>query len=77
MTGIAPGLARAFGACYAENMKDRETLFDKTDSRAEDEADARAEADVQAGRLVSHGAVRRWLQSWAGGKPQPRPHVGD
>jgi predicted transcriptional regulator len=58
-------------------MRDKETLFDRSDAAAEEQADARAEADVRAGRLISHGAVKRWLQSWGSGKPLPRPRAGD
>jgi len=53
------------------------TLFDSVDPELEAEADRRAEADVRAGRLIDHGAVRRWLQSWSAGRPSPRPKVGD
>jgi predicted transcriptional regulator len=52
-------------------------LFDREDAGAEAAADARAEADVRAGRLVGHGAVRRWLASWGKAKPLPRPRAGD
>jgi hypothetical protein len=41
------------------------------------EAEARAEADVRAGRLISHEAVRRWLSSWGSAKRLPRPRPGD
>ena len=58
-------------------MKDKETLFDQTDAAVDEQADARAEEDVRAGRLISHAAVKRWLQSWGSGKPLPRPRSGD
>jgi len=41
---------------------------------AEANVEARAEADVRAGRLISHDAVRRWLSSWGSDKRLPRPH---
>lgn len=44
---------------------------------AEARAEARAEADVRYGRLISHGAVRRWLQSWGSADRLPRPRAGD
>ena len=53
------------------------SLFDPEDHAAEAAAEARAEADVAAGRLISHGAVGRWLQSCGRGKPAPRPRPGD
>lgn len=43
----------------------------------ESEADRRAEADVRAGRLISHEAVRRWVSSWGNARRLPRPKVGD
>lgn len=58
-------------------MTDRPTLFDKPDPQREAEADARAEADVREGRLVSHEAVRKWLSSWGTERGLPRPRVGD
>ena len=53
------------------------SLFDETDDAAETAADARAEADVGAGRLIGHDAVRRWIASWGSDKPLPRPTAGD
>jgi predicted transcriptional regulator len=52
-------------------------LFDTPDTEAEARSDARAEADVKAGRLISHEAVKSWLRSWGSAKPLPRPRVGD
>jgi hypothetical protein len=40
-----------------------EVPFDTPESAAEADADARADADVRDGRLISHDAVRRWLSS--------------
>ena len=56
-------------------MTRENSLFDSTDPR--EEADARAEADVAAGRLIGHDAVKRWIASWGTAKPLRRPHVGD
>jgi predicted transcriptional regulator len=58
-------------------VKSKPTLFDQVDPRLESEADARAEADVREGRLISHAAVRRWLASWGSSKPLPRPKIGE
>lgn len=58
-------------------MNIERNLFDREDAGAEAEADGRAEADVKAGRLIEHGAVRRWLASWGKAKPLPRPRAGD
>jgi predicted transcriptional regulator len=56
-------------------MKSEKRLFDSPEAEAKSEA--RAEADVKAGRLISHEAVRRWLSSWGSAKRLPRPRVGD
>jgi predicted transcriptional regulator len=58
-------------------MKTDRALFDTTDDEAEQRANARAEASVRAGRLISHDAVKRWLGSWGSAKRLPRPRVGD
>jgi len=58
-------------------MTREKSLFDTNDPVAEAAADARAEADVAAGRLISHAAVKRWIESWGSAKPLPRPRVGD
>lgn len=52
-------------------MEAERHIFEQRDEQAE--ADARAEADVQAGRVISHDAVRRWLSLL----DPPRPRVGD
>ena len=56
-------------------MKIDPTLCDALDDEAA--ADARAEADVAAGRVVSHEAVSRWIKSWADGSPTAAPKSGD
>ena len=58
-------------------MRPGRSLFDTADVEAEQRADARAEASVRAGRIISHNAVKRWLASWGSAKRLPRPRVGD
>ncbi|MGQ0558718.1 MAG: hypothetical protein ACT4OE_03915 [Sphingosinicella sp.] len=58
-------------------MDIEKSVFDSPDAEAEAQADARAETDIAAGRVVSDGAVRKWLRSWGRGKPIPRPQAGD
>ena len=58
-------------------MNVEKSAFEPADPEAESLADERADADYRAGRLISHGAVRRWLASWGSGKPLPRPRVGN
>ncbi len=53
------------------------SIFDEADDAEEAAADARAEADVAAGRVVSHEAVSRWLKSWGTAERRPRPKCGE
>ena len=50
-------------------METKKTLFESSDPAVEYAADLRAEADVAAGRLVSHETVKRWVASWTGSGP--------
>ena len=47
------------------------------DDEIEEKALEEAEADVAAGRVISHEAIKRWLLSW--GKPDelPPPKCGE
>ena len=47
------------------------TVFDDID------VDAEAEADLAAGRVVSHEAVKAWLLSWGTPSELPPPALGD
>lgn len=60
-------------------MKPDKTIIEELgdDPAAEASADARAEADVRAGRLISHGAMTSWLKTWGTGKRAPTPTTGD
>jgi len=69
--GFAPSARNAM----LRPMKSEKSLFDSPEAEAKSEA--RAEADVKAGRVISHEAVRRWLSSWGSAKRLPRPRVGD
>ncbi|HEY0303003.1 MAG TPA: CopG family transcriptional regulator [Rhizomicrobium sp.] len=53
------------------------SVFEPADDAAEEKALAAAEAEVDAGRFISHKAMRRWLLSW--GKPNelPPPKCGE
>lgn len=58
-------------------MQREPNLFDTSDPEAEAVADARADADVVKGHVISHEAVRRWLLSLGTDTPLPRPSIGD
>lgn len=68
-------LGLVFDIGYIAAMTVEKSLFDSPEAEARSEA--RAEADVQAGRLISHGAVKRWLSSWGKDKRLPRPRPGE
>lgn len=57
--------------------KSEPALFDEVDEAQEAEADARAEADVQAGRVISNEAMKAWLLSWGTPDEKPPPADGD
>lgn len=73
---VGPFATSRTGATVSVMARER-ALLDDTDPAAEAKADARAEADVRDGRLISHEAVKRWLQSIGTDRPLPRPRVGD
>ena len=72
---VAFGWRQSGVCCFS--MTREKALFETSDPAAEAEADARADADVRNGRLIGHGAVRRWLSSWGTSEALPRPRVGD
>ncbi len=53
------------------------SLFDELDNDAEAAADARADAGIAAGRVISHEAVKRWLLSWGMSNESPAPKCGE
>jgi predicted transcriptional regulator len=58
-------------------MKHEPPIFEDIDEAAEASADARAEEDIRAGRVISHEAVSQWLDSWGSAQPLPRPKCGE
>ena len=58
-------------------MKQEPGIFENPDPQAEAAADARAIADIEAGRVISHKAMREWLLGWGSGKRLPMPNIGD
>ncbi len=62
---------------HHHGMEEREpSLFESIDAAAEARALRQAEADVAAGRVISHEAVKRWLRSWGAPDELPRPTCG-
>jgi predicted transcriptional regulator len=55
--------------------KPEPAIFDEIDEQAEAAADARAEADIAAGRTIDHEAMKEWLLSWGTPNELPIPAV--
>ncbi len=53
------------------------SIFDPADDAEEARAMAEAEADIAAGRVISHEAVSRWLRSWGTPNELPPPKCGE
>ena len=62
------------GNDYGGCMKPEPGIFEQADPEAEAAADARARADIAAGRSASNEEVIAWLRTWgkADRKPFPR-----
>lgn len=54
-------------------MKAEGNIFEQVDPDAQAVADARAEADVKAGRVVDHAKVAAWLARWGTPDEAPAP----
>ena len=50
------------------------SLFDEVDEAADREAEARADADVAAGRVVPNARVIDWLKTWGTHDRAPTPY---
>jgi predicted transcriptional regulator len=49
------------------------STFDEVDEAAEAAADAEALADIEAGRVIAHEDVGRWLDAWGAADETPAP----
>ena len=54
-------------------MKAEGNIFERVDPDAQAAAEARAEADVTAGRVVDHAKVKAWLARWGTPDEAPAP----
>jgi predicted transcriptional regulator len=55
-------------------MDEAKSIFDEVDEAEEARAIQEAEAEIDAGKGVPHGKVRRWLRKLAKGKFAPPPY---
>jgi len=53
------------------------SVFEPADDVAEEKALAEAEAEIAAGKFISHEAMRRWLLSWGTANELPPPKCGE
>ncbi len=64
-----------------KEMSEEPGVFDfeeiSTDDAELDAATLRGLADIEAGRVVSHEAVLRWVKSWGAADELPPPKCGD
>ncbi|WP_294058489.1 antitoxin [Sphingomonas sp.] len=54
-------------------MKPERSIFDDVDPATEEAALREAEADIAAGREVSHEEVVKWLRTWGTDESGPPP----
>lgn len=52
-------------------------LFDEIGEDEEERLIAEADADIAAGRVISHEAVMRWIKSWGTPGELPPPQCGE
>ena len=60
----------------SNEMGEEPALFD-FEEETDEAVLQRAEADIAAGRFISHEAIVRWLASWGTDNPLPPPKCGD
>lgn len=52
-------------------------FFDEVDEEENERRIAEADADIAAGRVISHEAMLRWIKSWGTPDELPPPQCGD
>ncbi|WP_396593728.1 CopG family transcriptional regulator [Brevundimonas sp. R86498] len=65
------------GKPAVEPEDDEPGIFDIPDEAADEASTLRGLADFEAGRVISHEAVSRWLLSLGSDNPLPRPKCGE
>jgi predicted transcriptional regulator len=58
-------------------MLTREPSREEIEAAADAAADEEAMSDYEAGRFISHEAMRAWILSWGTPDELPRPEIGD
>jgi predicted transcriptional regulator len=57
--------------------EDEPGIFDIPDDAADEASTLRGLADFEAGRTISHEAMKRWLLSWGTDELLPPPKCGE
>lgn len=52
-------------------------FFDEVDEEEDERRIAEADADIAAGRVISHEAMLRWIKSWGTPDELPPPQCGE
>ncbi|MBL8771259.1 MAG: CopG family transcriptional regulator [Phenylobacterium sp.] len=60
-----------------DGFEEEPGVFDIEDDAAVEASTLRGIADLEAGRVISHEAVMRWLLSWGTPDELPPPKCGD
>ena len=60
----------------AIDPEDEPGIFDIPDDAADEASTLRGLADFEAGRTISHEAMKRWLLSWGTDEPLSPPECG-
>jgi len=58
-------------------MKPEPAIFEDIDEASDTAAIAEGLADIEAGRVISDEAMKRWLLSWGTPNELPSPKIGD
>ena len=62
---------------YADRMKPEPAIFDDVDEVYDASTIAEGLADIEAGHVIGHKAMKAWLLSWGAPNELPSPKVGD
>lgn len=58
-------------------FEEEPAIFGDADEAADEASLQRGLADAEAGRVISHEAMKRWLRSWGTDDPVPPPKRGE
>ena len=62
---------------FSEDPAPEFDLFEEIDEAEAERRIAEADADIAAGRVISHEAMLRWIKSWGTPDELPPPQCGE